>query len=314
MKRDNINYLMVGSTVLTAFVLLLYMLFKLTGGVGEHDAYHVYYSRVGGLNQGTPVTYEGYRVGLVTAITPERAADGTRYRVDLRLRDGWRIPADSVAGIYSEGLLAETVINIEEGESVRQLSPGDELRGRQGVDMFAALAAIADDVGGLTRDSVRPLLDNLNNRINLLGGEVGERLPQILDGMQQLVGSLQQSAERLNRVLDSDAEQQVARVIDNTDLMAANLVTLSEGLLEVQQEARTLLRESNGMVVDNREDMDMAVDALRRSLEEVAAYADGILQNLEGASRNMNEFSRQIRQNPALLLGGKAPREQGVQR
>ncbi len=313
MKRDNINYLMVGSTVLAAFVLFLYILFKLTGGVGENDAYHVYYSSVSGLNEGTPVTYEGYKVGSVSAIVPERGEGGTRYRVDVRIRDGWQIPADSIASIYSEGLLAETVINIEEGEGIRYLSPGDELQGRQGVDMFAALAAIADDVGGLTRDSVRPLLDNLNSRISMLGGQVGERLPTILDGMQQLVGSLQQSAERLNRVLDSDTEQRVARVIDNTDEMSSNLLTLSEGLLEVQQEARTLLSESNGMVLDNREDMDKAIDALRRSLEEVASYADGILQNMEGASRNMNEFSRQIRQNPGLLLGGKAPQEQGVQ-
>lgn len=314
MKRDNINYLVVGGTVLAAFVLLLYILFRITGGVGENDPYHVYYRSVGGLNPGTPVTYEGYRLGAVAAVTPEREGGHTRYRVDLRIRDGWRIPADSVAGIYSEGLLAETVINIEEGESLQYLDPGAELRGRQGVDMFAALAAIADDVGGLTRDSVRPLLDNLNHRISTLGGQVGERLPVILDGMQDLVVSLQESSARLNRILDEDAERQVTTVIDNTDRMSTNLLSLSEGLLEVQREAHDLLRESNGLVLDNREDLDHAIDALRRSLEEVAGYADGILQNMESTSRNMSEFSRQIRQNPGLLLGGKAPQDKGAQR
>jgi phospholipid/cholesterol/gamma-HCH transport system substrate-binding protein len=33
------------------------------------------------------------------------------------------------------------------------------------------------------------------------------------------------------------------------------------------------------------------------------------MANLDGASRNMNEFSRLIRQNPGLLLGG-SPREE----
>jgi phospholipid/cholesterol/gamma-HCH transport system substrate-binding protein len=33
------------------------------------------------------------------------------------------------------------------------------------------------------------------------------------------------------------------------------------------------------------------------------------MSNLDGASRNMSEFSRLIRQNPGLLLGG-SPREE----
>lgn len=312
MKRDNINYLVVGGTVLAAFVLLLYVLFRLTGGVGERDVYHVFYERVGGIRAGTPVTYEGFRVGAVAAIHPERRPAGMQYRVDLRVRDGWQIPVDSIARIYSEGLLAETVINIEEGASAEFLSPGTELQGQAGVDLFAALATVADEVSGLTRDGVRPLLDNLDRRINSLGDQVGEQLPLILGGLQGLVSSLQESAGRINRILDSDREKQLVRVIDNTDQMSANMLQLSEGLLDLQQEAQVLLESSHGLVEDNREDLEQSIRSLRRTLEEVADYTSVILHDMEGTSRNMNEFSRQIRQNPGLLLGGKPPREQGV--
>ena len=37
-------------------------------------------------------------------------------------------------------------------------------------------------------------------------------------------------------------------------------------------------------------------------------------QNLEGAARNMYEFSRQIRQNPGLLLGGTPPEDAAADR
>ena len=312
MRRDNINYLVVGCTVLAGFALLIYALFRLTGGVGERDAYHVYYERVAGIRTGTPVTYEGFRVGAVAAIHPERQVAGMRYRVDLRVRDGWQIPADSVARVQAEGLLAETVINIEEGVSGEFLRPGDALRGQAGVDLFAALASVADEVSGLTRDSVRPLLANLDQRINSLGDRVGEQLPLILDGMEDLVASLQESAGRINRILDSDRERQLVRVIDNADQMSVNMLQLSEGLLDLQQEARALLQSSHGMVADNRADLDHAILSLRRTLEEVSEFTGIILHNMEGTSRNMNEFSRQIRQNPGLLLGGKPPREQGV--
>ncbi|HSJ49145.1 MAG TPA: MCE family protein, partial [Gammaproteobacteria bacterium] len=87
---------------------------------------------------------------------------------------------------------------------------------------------------------------------------------------------------------------------------------LSEGLLDLQQEAQVLLESSHGLVEDNREDLEQSIRSLRRTLEEVADYTSVILHDMEGTSRNMNEFSRQIRQNPGLLLGGKPPREQGV--
>jgi phospholipid/cholesterol/gamma-HCH transport system substrate-binding protein len=284
----------------------------MTGGVGENDRYYVFYQNVGGLSEGTPVTYEGFKVGFVETIGAEQVEQGTRYRVDLRVRDHWRIPTDSVARIYSEGLLAETVINIEEGENEEYLSPGAEIPGRQGADVFAALSDLAEEMGGLSSDTLRPLLDNLNRRIDQVGDELGERLPRVLAGMESLLEEFASSAERFNALVDEDNQTKVLRVIDNADQMSANMLVLSEELLQLRTRVERLVADSSGVVADNREDLREAVLSLRRSLESVAAYSEGILQNLEGASRNMNEFSRQIRENPGLLLGGKAPAERGV--
>src|SRR5882724_5950436 len=71
-KRDNVNYLMVGIVVLAGFVLLLVALFIMTGRSGASTAYYTHYRNVTGLRYGAPVFYEGYRIGQVSAITPER--------------------------------------------------------------------------------------------------------------------------------------------------------------------------------------------------------------------------------------------------
>ena len=49
---------------------------------------------------------------------------------------------------------------------------------------------------------------------------------------------------------------------------------------------------------------------LRYLTDSVSRHIDAINRNLEGAARNLYEFSRQIRQNPGLLLGGTPPRDQ----
>jgi phospholipid/cholesterol/gamma-HCH transport system substrate-binding protein len=312
MRRDNINYLAVGSLVLVGFVLLLYMLYRLTGGVDENDRYLVYYPNVGGLGEGTPVTYEGYKIGSVSSILPERAEQHTRYRVELQIRDGWLIPNDSVARIYSEGLLAQTVINIDEGSSDRYLKPGDELQGVLGNDIFAAMNDVASNVNRLLQRDVRPLLDNLNGRISHLGEQVDERLPAILDGLQSLVDTLQRAAGSLPRILNNNTEKQITRVVANSEAISDNLLKLSQELRQTRQATDNLLEQSRGTLNENRQEIRRAVTALRITLEELSANTETILRNLEGASHNMNEFSRQIRQNPALLLSGKPPQEEGV--
>ena len=311
MKRDNINYLVVGSVVITAMLLFLYVLYRLTGGVGENDLYLSTYDNVGGLSEGTPVTYKGYKVGSVASIEPFRQGGRTGYRVSMLIRDGWKIPADSVAQIYSEGLLAETVINIEEGASPEYLTPGSELTGRQGADIFEAINTVAGDASALINDSVRPLMENLDNRVSMLGDSIDTELPLVLADIRQLIATLQEGADRIPRILNQTTEDKVHRIVDNAEEVSGNLRSLSEELLATRKNLDWLLSQTHDTITDNREDFRQSVMSLRRSLEMVSVYLEGIMHNLESTSRNMNEFSREIRDNPGLLLGGKSPQDEG---
>jgi phospholipid/cholesterol/gamma-HCH transport system substrate-binding protein len=52
-------------------------------------------------------------------------------------------------------------------------------------------------------------------------------------------------------------------------------------------------------------DLAVAIADLRYSLATLARHMDGITANLETTTRNMNEFSREVRGNPGVLLRGK---------
>ncbi|WJW74625.1 MlaD family protein [Thiohalobacter sp. IOR34] len=309
MKRDTINYLAVGVFVLAAIGVLLGVLYKITGRVGQAESYYVTYPNITGLMDGSLVTYEGYQVGFVQDIVPVQDAEGTRYRVELSVRHDWKIPEDSRARIAASGLLAETVINIEEGDSRSYLPPGSEIRGEQGVDLFAVLGSVADDLGGLTRDTVRPLLENLNRQVSTIGGELEARLPRILQDLETMVGQLEGSARYLNRMLDGDTEQRIDRIVVNTERFSNNLVQLSDGLDNSRRQLDEMLAGVHDLVDDNDEEVRQMVLGLRRTVDAVAASVDAILYDLEGASRNMNEFTRQIRSNPGVLLTGKPPQD-----
>ena len=65
MRRDNVNYLWVGSFVLVMAAVLLYALYRLTGQSGQGDVYYTRFPNVAGIKTGTVVTYEGFEVGNV---------------------------------------------------------------------------------------------------------------------------------------------------------------------------------------------------------------------------------------------------------
>ena len=93
-----------------------------------------------------------------------------------------------------------------------------------------------------------------------------------------------------------------------------NFAGMSGDLRETRKRIDLLVETLNTMVSDNRLDVEKAVIDLRYVVDSTARHIDTLNQNLEGASRNMYEFSRQIRQNPGLLLGGTPPEDKAATR
>jgi len=83
------------------------------------------FRKVVGLNVGGEVQISGVKVGTISAIV----LNEERYRpvVSMKLREGVRVPEDSVVEITSEGLLGANFLNIVPGASDTMLAAGDEM-------------------------------------------------------------------------------------------------------------------------------------------------------------------------------------------
>jgi phospholipid/cholesterol/gamma-HCH transport system substrate-binding protein len=302
MKRDTVNYTAVGAVVLAAFALLLFTLLRITGTRTGEAAYLARYDNVTGLAYGAPVFYEGFRIGHVSAITPERSAAGTRYRVDLAIRGDWPIPEDSVARLASTGLLADISIAIREGESPNMLKPGAELKSQGGGDLFAAMNDLASEVTLLSRERIRPLVESLQDSVDKIGGELETATPILVADAKTLLSRLNQASAAINDVLSEQNRARVATTLDDLASTAENARLLSAELKQTQQKLDALMVEANSAVSENRPALKDAIADLAQITGSLAQRIDSISQNLDSASRHVNEFSREIRKNPNRLL------------
>jgi len=278
-----------------AVAVLLASLFAITGRGTNVREYTVRYANVTGLNAGAPVYYEGFRIGQVRDIQPEREAGKTRYQVNLAVRDDWPIPSDSEARLQSSGLLADVVVAIHEGRSDVLVADGGELRGVEGGDLFLALNGLAQEVNSLTQTKIRPLIDTLAERIESIGGAIDASAPTLLSEAQALLGRLNSAADRVNHVLDTPNQQAIRDTL-------ANVRTLSADLAATQQRADALLDSLKDAVDENRPELRQAVQDLELTLGVIAGRIDSITHHLENSSRNMDEFTREIRRHPNRLI------------
>ncbi|MHA1599816.1 MAG: MlaD family protein [Alphaproteobacteria bacterium] len=276
----------------------------LSGRTGPRDSYVLIFENVADVKFGTQVRYEGFPVGEVEGIAPLVDGARMRFRVDVSISRGWQIPQDSVARITASSFLAAKTIDITSGDSSQAIAVGGEIATAPAGDMFVTMATAAAELTELNKKSIRPLLATLND----LAGTLADGAPSITEDLTSVTQRMNDSLASLQDILSSDNVQAIRRVLENAANTSDTLAGSSNDLAATMRHADNLVRNLDELVDENRSNLDQSLKDVHYTLQSMTQTVDSIVYNLDGAARNMNEFSRLIRQNPGILLGG-TPRE-----
>jgi phospholipid/cholesterol/gamma-HCH transport system substrate-binding protein len=331
MRHQGLNYAAVGIFVIAMVVAALGAVITLAGGAGSHDRYSVVFDNVADVKFGTQVRFEGFPVGQVETIGPVVQDGVVLFQVEVSVREGWVIPADSVAQILTSKFLGAKTVEIKRGDSTAALAPGARIASAPTADMFAAMSEVAGQVGELSRDGLKPLLAELGalvaNANRLLDDDVSPLLGSLNDvatdtrgQVPEITAELRTFTAELNTTLASVQALLSEQNVTNVQQTVQNVRTISQDFVEIGQSVQVTLGQLDGIVTDlqsvvesNEAKIGATLDDTRYTLRSIAQNIDTINHNLVGTTRNMNEFSRLIRQNPSLLLGGSAPEEVNVE-
>ncbi len=304
MYKQKINYVIIGLFVTAMLSAGVGSIALLTGRTGPADHYFIVLDNVADVKFGTQVRYEGYPVGQVEGITPVVEGAGMEFRVGITIQPGWRVPSDSIARIGSSSFLAAKTIDIDSGDSQVAVALGARIASAPPSDIFATITATAGEFSELNRKNLTPLLETLQSLAETVDGGA----PRILDELVAFTESLNESIEPLQQILAQRNVDAVQNSVLNMEETTSNLAGISRNLTETMVKVDNLAGNLDRLVEDNKGNVDQSLKDIQYTLSAVSATVDSIVHNLEGTTRNMNEFSRLIRQNPGLLLDG-TPRE-----
>ncbi len=304
MYSKKANYVLVGCFVLSMTLASFVSIAILAGRTGPTDRYFLTMDNVADIKYGTQVRFEGFAVGQIEQIEPaEPGADG-RFRVEISVAEGWRIPADSVTRIGSSSFLAAKTLDIESGRATEAVPKGGRIASAAPDDMFTTMRVAANRLTALSEGSVKPLLGTLQSLVSTIDRDT----PQITAEFAAFARRLNTSLAPIQDILNDENVQSVRQILANSESTTQTLSGASRDLAVAMGNLQNLTGNIDGLVESNNASAEQTLKDLQYTLASVSRSVDTIVHNFDGTARNMNEFSRLIRNNPGVLLDS-SPRE-----
>lgn len=272
--EPNANYAIVGLFVIILTVAIILGIIWLSVGFGAkpYIVYRVYMNEsVNGLNVDSPVKYNGVDVGKVKALMLN-PANPQQVELLLNIEEGTPITKSTVAILTSQGITGVAFIDLQtRGNDRTLLLPTP----RQPYPVIRSAPSLYFRLD----QALSELTTNFNHLTSSISAAFDE----------ENRGHLKQTLKNLDNFtshLSNDAP--------DLDALIHNIFQSSKGFSGFLEGGKETFRNINEQTMPK--------------VHEILDNLDTVSSNFADASGNISDISREIKENPAVLLRGKAPR------
>jgi len=287
------NETKIGLLVIIATSLMIwgYKFIKGKNILSSSNLLYVQYDEVNQLATSTPVTIQGFQVGIVSDIYFKNVDNKQKVEVVLDIDSGIKIPKTASANIVATGLMGGKALVIDfdrpcEGADCAQ--SGDMLRG-QFKNVLASMVS-TDDIGGYmneVKNNVGPIVDTLKNKFS--GSAEGQ---QSMQDIQVIISNLKSSTTSLDRLMRKSSGK--------IDGLLANLESITNTINSSQTDIKGIITNANSFSSKmNALELDKtlakankAIDStpeLMDKLKGTLSQADIAAKELSGMMKKMND-------------------------
>ena len=170
--------------------------------IGE---YYAAYDQINGVQTASPVMMKGVKIGTVTGVQFDPQVSD-KVVLQLTVKRTYRIPTDSEAKIFSDGLMGNKAIEIIYGSADSYLKDGDTLRSSRNRDLMDMAGSELDffkqKIAQVTADLSRTL-ENLNRLLENNEGSISGTLTHLNDITGDMAAVLSSEKNNLRAAVDN---------------------------------------------------------------------------------------------------------------
>ncbi len=270
--------------------------------------FYVEYDNIQGLNEASPVSIYGLKVGTIADIrfndNPDKVG---KLIVKISLEDDIEFSKNSIAKIYSANLLGGNAIAIVPDFKGETAVSGDFLKGEVESDL---ISSVGESINPLKTKLERVIIemDSLLIGLNeVLDHDARLSLNRTIKGFERTVTNLNETIEGVNSIVKS-SESNLKATLNNTKKITEDFSQISDTLKNAKlgltvQKLQTTLDNVNTLLAGINE----GKGTLGKLAKDEAMY-----QNLTNASKELEELLRDMKLNPKRFvhfsLFGKRPK------
>lgn len=234
----------VGILAVIALAVLIWGLMYLKGLdlFQKKQIFYAVYERVNGLVVANPVTIRGMNVGQVKNMYFSKQDNG-KIVVELLITTDFPIPRNSVARIFSSGLISSKEVEIVLGDSKEILQNGDTLK-------------------ALTESS--------------LTDEVSKQLIPLKEKAENLMSSIDTVATIVKDILNKKTQNNLIMVVENINIVTRNLAEISRNIDTLMDSQRVRFENIIGNVESISKNLKQNNKNITDILENFASLSDSL--------------------------------------
>lgn len=281
-----------------AFVIAIFLLYygiSFLKGINlfkSSNTYMIVFDDVSGLTQSTPVTLNGFQVGLVSSMELE-AEKNNKVVVFLDMDKGVKIPKGSKMSLDVSILGSATIIMEANPYTKDYYSPSDTIVGLKKKGMMDAAGTMLPQI-----EQLLPRIDSILMGIQAL--VASPALTQSLADVNQITANLSQTTRQLNGMMTT-LNKDIPTITGNLNTMSGNLNGVSSQLSQIDL-ATTY--KSIDTTIKNLEQLSNNINSKEGSIGLLLNDRQ-LYDSINSTIGNASLLLKDIRENPSRYINVK---------
>jgi len=279
------NETKIGLLVIIASALMIwgYKFVKGKNILSSSNFLYVQYDEVDQLATSTPVTIQGFQVGIVSDIYFKTVGNRQVVEVELDIQRGTKIPKTAIANIVSTGLMGGKALVIEYNQPCQKencAKNGDMLEGQYKSVLASMLST--DDLNGYMNEvqqGVGPIVDSLKNKIG--GSPEGQ---QSMQDIQTIIANLKSVTTSLDVMMRKSSGK--------IDGLLGNLESITNTINASQSDIKGIISNANAFSAKmNNLQLDKTLEKANKAIDSTPELMDKLKGTLSEADKAAQELS-----------------------
>lgn len=284
----------VGLVVLLAAIILVVgtMWFQKFQYNEKRYSFFVRFNEVGGLVKDDPIQVNGVERGRVQDVTLRR----NDVVVEMAVKEGVEIPADSHISLKSIGIMGERFVAIVLGDSSRAISPGDTVTGAYLMGLSEVMGSAGEVLEEIkvTSRHIRKMAETLSGN-----GQLEQGMEDFAVTSKNLRGMTERNRVRLDHAMIR---------FERSSVMIDSLITGRYSGLDSSLAAIGRAGGKAEVTLDNLNELSLELKEITKKLNDGQGSAgrllndDTLITRLESTAAQLDSLVADIQRNPGKYV------------